>query len=71
MTETTERTEQGIQWLSAEEARAIFDEKAREAMGMSGEEFLRRYDAGEFADYPDDWEHMAFTRLVMLISWGR
>ena len=71
MAETAERTESGVRWLTDEEARAIFDAEARRVMGMSGEEFLRRYDAGEFDDVPDDWEHMDFTALVMLIPWGR
>lgn len=64
-------TEQSIHWLNDDEARAIVDEQARKVMGMSGEEFLRRYDAGEFNDIPDDWEHMDFTALVMLIGYGR
>ncbi len=71
MAETAERTESGVRWLTDEEARAAFDAEARRVMGMSGEEFLRRYDAGEFDDVPDDWEHMDFTALEMLIPWGR
>src|SRR5687768_9052541 len=42
----------GIRWLSDEEAHAMFDAEARQVMGMSGEEFLRRFDAGEFDDMP-------------------
>jgi hypothetical protein len=33
--------------LTPEEAREQFDARARELMGISGEEFLRRLDAGE------------------------
>lgn len=71
MTDTTKRTASGIRWLTDEEARAAFDAEARRVMGISGKEFLRRHDAGEFKDVPDDWEHMDFTALVMLIPWGR
>ena len=53
MAETVERTEQGVLWISDAEAQAIFDAEARRVMGMSGEDFLRRYDAGEFDDRPD------------------
>lgn len=34
--------------LSPQEAAEAFDAVARREMGLSGEEFLRRWDAGEF-----------------------
>lgn len=71
MAETVTQTEAANRWLTADEAHAIFDGLARKTTGFSREEFLRRYDAGEFADMPDDVEHMAFTKPVMLIPWGR
>ena len=71
MADAAERIESGIQWLTDEEAHAIFDAQARKTMGMSGEEFLRRYDAGEFADIHRDGENTAFIKLEMLIPWGR
>ena len=71
MTDVDKQTTSGIQWLTDEETRAIFDAEARKVMGMSGEEFLRRYDAGDFDEVPDDWEHMDFMRLVMMIPRGR
>lgn len=40
-------------------------------MGMGGEEFLRRYDAGDFDRIHDDGEHIEFVELEMLIPWGR
>lgn len=36
--------------LSDTEATEAFDQLARREMGMSGEEFLRRWDAGEWSD---------------------
>lgn len=71
MTETAERTEQGVRWLTPEETRVEFDAEARRVMGMSGEEFLRRYDAGDFGDVHDDGEDIDFVELEMLIPWGR
>jgi hypothetical protein len=71
MTEIADRTERGIRWLSDEEARASFDAEARRVMGMSGDEFLRRYDAGEFRKIHREGENTDFVRLEMLIPWGR
>ncbi len=34
--------------LSHEDLWAIFDQEARRALGISGDEFLRRWDAGEY-----------------------
>ncbi|MBA2755086.1 MAG: hypothetical protein H0U40_11605 [Chloroflexia bacterium] len=42
-----------IRFTTTEEGRAIFDDQARRLMNMSGEEFLRRWDAGEFAEIAD------------------
>jgi hypothetical protein len=39
-------------------------------MGMSGEEFLRRYDAGEFDDIFDDPDHPEILHLAMLRSFA-
>jgi hypothetical protein len=36
--------------LTEEEAVATFDALAQREMGISGEEFLRRWDAGEWVD---------------------
>lgn len=71
MTQTAERIEQGVRWLTPEETRARFDAEARRVMGISGEEFLRRYDAGDFTDVHDDGENIEFTGLEALIPWGR
>jgi hypothetical protein len=39
-------------WMTPEEEHKLFDERARKEFGLSGQEFLRRYDAGELD--PDD-----------------
>lgn len=41
-----------IHYISREESVRLFDELAQEYLGMSGEEFIRRYRAGEIED-PD------------------
>ncbi len=48
--------------LTGEELWAVFDAHALHYLGMSGEEFLRRWDAGEF----DNSESTAVLRLEML-----
>ena len=53
-------------FLEGDEARAYFDKEARELVGMSGEEFLRRLDAGEWYDVIDDPEYRDHLYLSML-----
>jgi hypothetical protein len=50
-----------------EEGRAMLDRAAREVLNISGEEFLARYDAGEYEDSDDP----AITRVAMLIPFAR
>ena len=56
-----------VRHLDAEEWRAFFDANARNRLGMSGEEFLRRLDAGEFDEIADDVvNHPGLMYMVML-----
>jgi hypothetical protein len=52
--------------LSEEEGRALFDEQARKYMGMSGDEFLRKWDAGEIED-PDRSEVWTVVFLIPFV----
>jgi hypothetical protein len=62
--------------LTPEEGQAWFDKLIPEMLGISGEEFLRRYDAGEYANILDDSEHWSLIEAEMMIplarpnSWG-
>ena len=50
-----------------EETLAEFDAQARQVLGMSGEEFFRRLDAGELDDLIDDpVAYPGITYLLML-----
>jgi hypothetical protein len=60
-----------IVYVSAEEGRQMFDEAARELVGMSGEEFIRRWEAGEFESIPDDLEHRNYIELALMIPLAR
>ena len=62
----------GIDIPSADEAHAFFDSQAREALGISGEEFLRRWDAGEFQPVSDETpEDRKIGHLAMLVPFAR
>lgn len=61
-------TQTEIRELDQEEALLLFDAEARRSLGMTGEEFLRAWGAGEFDDDPDRPEIM---RVVMLLPLAR
>jgi hypothetical protein len=56
-----------VRELTREEGQKLFDDLARRYMGMSGEEFLRAWDAGEIKN-PDRPEVM---RVVFAIPFAR
>jgi hypothetical protein len=56
----------GIRLLDDDEACQQFDRQAQRLMGISGAEFLRRYDAGELDDLQDDRQQGAVMKLAML-----
>ena len=71
MDTTIPDTEPRPRELSPEEGRAFFDQRARALVGMSGEEFIRRLDAGEFDAILDDPDHEAYMSLALLSPFGR
>lgn len=52
--------------LTREEGWALFDEQARKCFGMSGAEFLAKYDAGEI-DVDDPAIHGNAIHMEMLL----
>jgi hypothetical protein len=56
--------------LDRDEGRAMFDRLCRRDLGISGEEFLARWDAGEYASIPDG-ENSRVMHLAMLIPFAR
>jgi hypothetical protein len=71
MATPVEDTRNQAQVLSPEKRRAFFDQQARALMGLSGAEFLRRWDAGEFEAVADDPDHPEIMHLALLIPFGR
>lgn len=57
-------TDAPIATLTPEEGEQVFDRLARRRLGMSGEEFLRRWDAGEFAA---DCERPGLMEVVLAL----
>jgi len=57
--------------LPPEEGRAMVDREARRWLGISGEELLRRWDAGEYRDIPDTPEGWKIMDVVTLIPFAR
>jgi hypothetical protein len=62
-------TDHGIEVveLSREQGRAMLDRAAQENLGISADEFLAKWDAGEYEDTDDP----AVTRVAMLIPFAR
>ena len=70
-TEMEYLTEAGSAFLTPEEGRRVFDEAARTWLGISGEEFLRRYDAGEYADLVESEDNRRIVDLYLMIPLAR
>ncbi len=61
-----------VQDLTPEEGRKLFDEAARHYLGISGEEFIRKWDAGEFDDPDDRTKHgPEVMSVAMLLPFAR
>lgn len=56
-----------IHELTEEEAWQIFDDNAQYYLGISGEEFLRRWDAGEYRDNDYMPNHTAIFEVEILL----
>jgi hypothetical protein len=61
----------GIRLLNDEEAREHFDKSARYLLGISGDEFLRRYDAGYYDRELEDRELRGVMKLRMMENFVR
>lgn len=71
MATTADETRPGVRYLSPEEGRAQFNAAARKLLGISGEEFIRRWDSGEYDDIADTEGKRHIMRLALLIPIAR
>lgn len=62
---------EGVTYLTGQAARAFFDQEVRRLVGISGDEFIRRYDAGEYAEIEDIPENWNIFEAAFLIGFGR
>ena len=53
--------------VTREEGRAMLDRAARDELSLTGEQFLARWDTGDYEDTDDP----AVTRVAMLIPFAR
>ena len=67
----TEAAIPGIDLATPDEARALFDRRARKLLDISGEEFLRRWDAGAYRPVQDTPEGRNVGQLVMMMPFAR
>ena len=57
--------------LPPEQGRAFFDREARRVTGLSGSEFIRRFDAGEIVADDTTPAGREVGYLILLIPFGR
>ncbi|MDQ3411047.1 MAG: hypothetical protein M3509_02905 [Chloroflexota bacterium] len=60
-----------IRMLNREETRTFFDDKVRELLGISAEEFVERWHAGDYADILDNSPRSDIMYLTLLGNLGR
>lgn len=63
-------TSDSVKILTREETAASFDRAARRYLGMSGREFKRKWDAGEFGDVDRHPDHLLIERVAALLPWA-
>lgn len=68
MTTPAQLDEVELREASEAEGRELFDAAARRFLGMSGEEFLRRRDAGEFVE--DDRPEVTLVAMLIPFATG-
>lgn len=72
MARTVEHTEMVDPILTPQEAHEVFDRQVRRLMnGMSGEDFTRRWAAGEFYEIADQPGNRHIVRLAMMMPGGQ
>ncbi len=58
-------------WLTRSDEVGFFDRQAKALLGISGDEFRRRLEAGDFADNVDGLDHSDLMYLALLAGVAR
>jgi hypothetical protein len=61
-------TDRSVRDLTDEEGRVLFDNAARFYLGITGEEFIERWDSGYYSEEPD---HPDVVDVAMLLPFAR
>lgn len=64
-------TPEGVTYLTGQAALDYFEQEIQRLMGMSGAEFIERYDAGEYETMEDIPENWHVLEASFLIPFGR
>lgn len=67
----SEESPSSVVWLTPAEGKRMLDDAVRERLGISGGEFIRRWDAGEYAEIADQPGHLHIGYLGSLIPFAR
>lgn len=62
---------EGVTYLTGQAALDYFEREIQRLMGMSGAEFIERYDAGEYETMEDIPENWHVLEAAFLIPFGR
>ena len=71
MAQAPAKSENIIKELTLEEGWELLDKQARKYLNMSGKEFVKKWEAGEFDEDPDQPELMHVAMLLPFVSNGR
>ena len=71
MASPVEVVESPVRDLSLKESWAFFDAKAQELMGIGGDEFIRRWNAGDYDAIADDPAHSDIMYLALFLPRDR
>ena len=68
MAQAPAKDENVVRELTLEEGWKLVDKQARKHLGMSGKEFVKRWEAGEFDEDPDQPELMRLAMLLPFVT---
>lgn len=59
-----------VHFATREESRQMFENRARYALGMSGAEFKRKWESGEFGDIERHPDYIKIMLVAALLPWA-